>query len=57
MFRKNLIEFSVRFDYYLYKCLLVYAHISHNYKTFTKNYIVFPYYLYLILIVPLDVFY
>ena len=40
IFRKNSIEFSIGFDYYLYKCLLVCVHISHNHKTLTKNYIV-----------------
>jgi len=40
MFRKNLIEFSIRFE--LYKCLFVYVPDSHNHKTFTKNYTVLP---------------
>jgi len=58
MFRKNSIEFPVRFDYYLYKCLLVCAHTSHNHKILTKNYIVLhkcSHTIYLNLIVFLDV--
>jgi len=36
LFRKNSIEFSVGFTSYLYKCLMVYAPISHDHKTFTR---------------------